>query len=611
MKDIILLNPIIIPVIAALLILVISKKDFWAKSSISLIGVAINLGYSIYLFGKSAIFIIPWCGFGLDFSLRLYHFSGFILLASAVFSFLIVLYSFVFMRGRENIKQFYLFLLITVAMINGAVLANNLLLMLFFWEGLLITTFVLIMSGGKKSFPTAVKALVLVGVSDLCLTIGIIMTGFIAGTFEMDKIHLPLNYLGSFAFIFLMIGAIGKAGSMPFHSWIPDAAIDAPLPFMAFLPAALEKLLGIYFLTRISIDLFAFNPGSLMSTIMMSVGAITIILAVMMALVQTNYKRLLSYHAISQVGYMILGIGTALPIGIVGGIFHMINNAMYKGCLFLTGGSVEKQTGTTDLNELGGLGRKMPITFVCFLITAASISGVPPFNGFFSKELIFDGALLSGKIFYIVALSGAFFTAASFLKLGHAAFLGSPSKELSKVKEASWVMLVPMIIIALGCVLFGVYNLLPLNSLIQPILGEKMHGQNFAGLPHNWTLAFISVGVLLFALLNHMYGVSRTRKGIGAVDHIHHAPGLSQMYNWAEKHYFDPYDIGMFFVRMIAKASWAIDRGIDWFYDTFCVWVATSLSSLLKKAYSGNYSASVIWSLLGILIIIVTIIVVK
>jgi NADH-quinone oxidoreductase subunit L len=609
MKDIILLNPIIVPVTAALLILVISKKDFWAKSSISLIGVAINLGYSIYLFGKSAIFIVPWCGFGLDFSLRLYHFSGFILLASAVFSFLIVLYSFVFMRGRENIKQFYLFLLITVAMINGAVLANNLLLMLFFWEGLLITTFVLIMSGGKKSFPTAVKALVLVGVSDLCLTIGIIMTGFIAGTFEMDKIHLPLNYWGSFAFIFLMIGAIGKAGSMPFHSWIPDAAIDAPLPFMAFLPAALEKLLGIYFLVRISIDLFVFNPGSLMSTIMMSVGAITIILAVMMALVQTNYKRLLSYHAISQVGYMILGIGTALPIGIVGGIFHMINNAMYKGCLFLTGGAVEKQTGTSDLNELGGLGRKMPITFICFLITAASISGVPPFNGFFSKELIFDGALLSGKIFYIVALLGAFFTAASFLKLGHAAFLGNSSKDYSKVREVSWVMLTPMIIIALACILFGVYNPLPLNNLIQPILGEKMEGHNFAGLPHNWTLAIISVGVLLIALLNHMYGVSRTRKGIGAVDHIHYAPGLSQMYNWAGKRYFDPYDIGMFFVRIIAKALWAIDRSIDWFYDTFCVWVVTLLSSFLKKAYSGNYSASVSWSLLGILLIIVTIIV--
>ena len=607
MNDIILLYPVIIPAVAALLIFIMPKRNFWATSSISLIGVAINLGYSIYLFGKNAAFFVPWFGFGFDFSLRLYHFNSFILLGGAAFAFLIVLYSFVFMRGKENIKQFYLFLLITVAMINGAVLANNLLLMLFFWEGLLITTFVMIMAGGKKSFHTAVKALVLVGVSDLCMTIGIIVTGLIAGTFEMDKIHLPLNNWGNFAFIFLMIGAIGKAGAMPFHSWIPDAAIDAPLPFMAFLPGALEKLTGIYFLTRISIDLFAFNPGSSMSIVMMSVGAITIILAVMMALIQTNYKRLLSYHAISQVGYMILGIGTALPVGIVGGIFHMINNALYKSCLFLTGGAVEKQTGTADLKELGGLGRKMPVTFTCFLITAASISGVPPFNGFFSKELVFEAALSSGKIFYIVALLGAFFTAASFLKLGHAAYLGKSSNDFSKVREVPWTMLVPMIIIALICVLFGVYNSLPLNYFIQPGLSE-MHGHDFSGL-HNLTLASISIGVLLLAFVNHMYGVSRTGKAIGAVDHIHHAPVLSRIYDWAEKRYFDPYDIGMFFVRIISKVFWIIDRSVNWFYDTFCVWITNYFSSLLKKAFSGNYSESVSWSLVGILIIIITIVV--
>ena len=113
---------------------------------------------------------------------------------------------------------------------------------------------------------------------------------------------------------------------------------------------------------------------------MMVIGSVTILAAVMMALVQKNYKKLLSYHAISQVGYMILGIGTMTPVGIVGGLFHMINNAMYKSCLFLTGGAVEKQIGTTDLDKLGGLGVKMPITFACFVITALSISGVPPFN---------------------------------------------------------------------------------------------------------------------------------------------------------------------------------------------------------------------------------------
>ena len=140
---------------------------------------------------------------------------------------------------------------------------------------------------------------------------------------------------------------------MPFHSWIPDAAIDADLPFMALFPAALEKLLGIYFLARISLEMFKLTPTSWISTLMMIIGSITIIFAVMMALIQKDYKRLLSYHAISQVGYMILGIGTAVPIGIVGGLFHMINHAMYKSGLFLTAGSIEKQTGTTDLKKLG------------------------------------------------------------------------------------------------------------------------------------------------------------------------------------------------------------------------------------------------------------------
>lgn len=604
-----ILYPIIIPVIAALIVLAIPGKEFRIKGLVSLAGVTVNLIYAVILFGKDVTFLLPWIGYGFDFSLRLYHFSSFIILASAGFSFLIVLYSLVFMKGKNNLKQYYLFLLVTVAMVNGATLANNLLLMLFFWEGLLIATFVLIMAGGKKSFPTAVKALILVGVSDLCMTLGIIIAGQIAGTFEMDKIHLPMNYLGCIAFILMMTGAVAKAGSMPFHSWIPDAALDAPLPFMAFLPAALEKLLGIYFLARICLDLFQFNPGSSMSILLMIVGAVTIFLAVMMALIQTNYKKLLSYHAISQVGYMILGIGTALPIGIVGGLFHMINHAMYKSCLFLTAGSVEKQTGTTDLHELGGIGRKMPVTFICFIVAAAAISGVPPFNGFFSKELVFDGALESGKIFYIVALAGAFLTAASFLKLGHAAFLGKPSKDFSSVKEASWAMLVPMIVIAAGCILFGVYNPLPLKGLIQPILGVRLEGHDFSGLPHNWTLVIISVFVLVLALVNHLYGVSKTHKGIGAVDHIHYAPGLHQTYNWAEKGYFDPYNIGMFFVNIFAKVLWAIDRAIDWFYNKFCVWITVALSSLLKKLFSGNFSASVTWSLLGIVIIIVTILI--
>jgi len=347
------------------------------------------------------------------------------------------------------------------------------------------------------------------------MMLGIALTYHLAGTFAISKISLPMTLGGSIAFVLLMIGAISKAGSMPFHSWIPDAAIDAPLPFMAFLPASLEKLLGIYLLARISLDMFQFTAGSWVSMLMMIVGAATILLAVMMALVQKDFKRLLSYHAISQVGYMILGIGTALPVGIVGGLFHMINHAMYKSCLFLTGGSVEKQAGTTDLKKLGGIGKYMPVTFICFIVAAAAISGVPPFNGFFSKELVYDGALERHWIFYAAALLGSFLTAASFLKLGHAAFLGKESEENKNVKEAPWQMLVPMITIASFCILFGVYNALPLNKLIQPILGLRLEGHNFAGFHVKTLLLAGTLISLTLALLNHMFGVKKSGSGLG------------------------------------------------------------------------------------------------
>jgi NADH-quinone oxidoreductase subunit L len=506
------------------------------------------------------------------------------------------------MRNKPHLNQFYFYLLITVAMTNGAVLADNLVLMFFFWEGLLLTLFGMIAIGGKEAFKTAIKAFIIVGISDLCMMVGIGLTGYLAGTMTLSSIHLPTNSMGSLAFVLLMIGAISKAGSLPFHTWIPDAAIDAPLPFMAFLPASLEKLLGIYFLTRISLDMFSLDVHSWLSTMLMIIGAITILVGVMMALVQKNYKKLLAYHAISQVGYMILGIGTCLPVGIVGGLFHMINNALYKSCLFLTGGAVEKQAGTTDLDKLGGLGAKMPLTFLCFFIAAISISGVPPFNGFFSKELVYDAALERGLIFYLAAITGTFFTAASFLKLGHAAFLGKSSEANKNVREVSMPMLIPMIVIASICVFFGLQHQFPLAYFIKPILGEqRLLGVEFSA---NTMLITITAVVLAGALIHHLIAAHIMGGGYKATEHIHHAPVLNEIYDKAEKRFFDPYDIGLKIVGQISKAGWRLDRMIDWVYDTLSVRSAYLLSDKIKSMHTGNYSLYVAWSLLGAVVVL-------
>ena len=599
---------IIIPLLAGLLVLLLPKKAAWI---VSLIATALNLLAACYLFGSEIYFTLPWSGLGIDFSLRLYQFSAFIIAAAAGFGFLISLYAIAFLKEKNYSKAFYFYFLTTLGFANGAVLADNLIVLLFFWEALLLTLFGLIYIGGRYAFKTAIKAFIIIGVTDLCMMIGIGLTGYLAGTFTLSQINLALDLPGAVAFTLLMIGAISKGGSMPFHSWIPDAATDAPLPFMAFIPAAMEKLLGIYFLTRISLDLFVLTPASWVSYMLMIIGALTILLAVMMALIQKDYKRLLSYHAISQVGYMILGIGTAVPAGIVGGLFHMINNALYKSALFLTGGAVEKETGSTDLGRLGGLASRMPITFACFLITAAAISGVPPFNGFFSKELVYDGALERGLIFYLAAVAGSFFTAASFLKLGHAAYLGKINASSKNVKEAPWSMLLPMVIIALTCILFGVYNALPLNHLIQPVLGDRLEGPGFAGFPGNIWLVIITLAVLLGAAANHWFGFKRTGSGLKAADHIHHAPVLSGIYDRAEKKVFDPYDIAIGLVNQLSKLIWWCDRAIDWIYDHLTVSVFVWASAQLKKAHDGNFVNYLAWSLAGLFLTILYFMMVK
>ncbi len=606
MTEKILFLPIIIPLIGGILALVSFKSRRFFLEKISFLVILGNLVLAGMIFKHNLQLDIPWAGLNLEFSLRLYNFSAFILLASAFFGFLVTLYSFSFMRDKQYANQFYAYLLFSLAFVNGAVLADNLILMLFFWEGLLLTLFGMIAIGKKEAFKTAAKAFIIVGISDLCLMLGIALIIHLSGTAQTSAIHLPLNTLGSIAFILLMIGAISKAGSMPFHSWIPDAALDAPLPFMAFMPASLEKLLGIYFLSRITLDLFVLSVNSWVSILLMAIGAITIILAVMMALVQKDYKRLLSYHAISQVGYMILGIGTAVPAGIIGGIFHMINNALYKSGLFLTGGAVEKQAGTTSLEKLGGLARKMPITFICFIITAASISGMPPFNGFFSKELIYDGALERGLIFYLAAIAGSFLTAASFLKLGHAAFLGKLSDENKNIREVPLGMLLPMITIAVVCVIFGIFNVLPIKILIQPILGtERIDGHNFSGWPTNMILVVITVIVLLGAYLNHLFGVKKSGSGLHASDHFRYAPVLSKIYDLAERRFFDPYDLGLKFSQLIAGISWRIDRIIDWVYDNFSVKLVYAASRQIMALSSENYSFYIAWSLLGMVLVFV------
>ena len=257
-----------------------------------------------------------------------------------------------------------------------------------------------------------------------------------------------------------------------------------------------------------------------------------------MALIQKDLKKLLSYHAVSQVGYMMLGIGTAVPIGIVGGIFHMINHAMYKSGLFLAAGSVEQQTGTTELKKLGGLYRAMPLTALGFLVCAAAISGIWPLNGFVSKEMIFHGSYETGyTIFTIAAWLGAILTFASFLKAGHSVFFGPRSLETAAGKGKQEPDHHPDP--GPGRPVRPVRRLqLAAAEALHPAHPGRPPGARAR--PSNFTahalavfnpIALISMGCLLIALALHIFGFKRGgNKAYLASEPIHRLPVLHTIY---------------------------------------------------------------------------------
>jgi formate hydrogenlyase subunit 3/multisubunit Na+/H+ antiporter MnhD subunit len=534
-------------------------------------------------------------------------FSGFIALAIGLFSVLTLLYSLKYMRGKPGLMKYYIYIILTGLTSIGVVLANNLLLLLVFWGFLGLLLFLLINMGDRNSHAVAKKTFIIVGGSDALMLLGIGIIYYFAQTMQMDLIKLELNNgLLVLAYLCMAVACFAKAGAMPFHSWIPDCAEAAPVPVVAFLPASLDKLLGIYLLAKISLDLFVMNPA--MNIFLMLIGAFTIIAAVMMALIQHDMKRLLGYHAVSQVGYMVLGIGTGIPIGIAGGIFHMLNNAIYKSCLFFTSGNVEYAAGTSDLDKLGGLSKAMPLTYISALIASLSISGVPPFNGFVSKWMIYQGLIsqwqmANGRwqmIISLICLAAAMFgsglTLASFMKLLHATFLGQQSekqrgKDIREVPSSMWL---PCIILAVLCVIFGVFAYqLPLKYFILPtIKGVTFIGIWYAGLATSFILIGLVLGILIFRLRNFRSLLRSDSAFVGAEDldlqadrvtgtefynSVKEFGVLKGIYRRAEAGFFDIYEQGKNAVFAIGRFFQFLHNGV---LPTYLVWMLLGMIGL-------------------------------
>jgi formate hydrogenlyase subunit 3/multisubunit Na+/H+ antiporter MnhD subunit len=437
---------------------------------------------------------------------------------AAMFFVFTVVYSFRHMKGKKGLWRYYIYLVFTFAATLGILFSTTFLVLLVLWGFLGLMLYLLINFGNRESTPdSARKSLAIIGGTDVLLLLGIVIIWSIryGGTGLGGFLRLPfggmaidLDTTGSvIAYLCLASAAFAKAGAMPFHTWLPDTARDAPVPVTAFLPASLDKLLGIYFLAKVTLDVFVMNAA--MNTVLMALGSVTIMAAVMMALVQHDMKRLLGYHAVSQVGYMVLGIGTGNPVGIAGALFHMFNNTIYKSSLFLAGGEVERRTGTSDLSRLGGLVKAMPLVFVAFLIASLSISGVPPFNGFASKWMLYQGVITGGGSLWVVwlvaAMLGSALTLASFMKLVHTVFLGQPSQLSQKVidqnEKTGFFTLLPLVVLSVLCIGLGVLAWkIPFSSYFSPEVSGQvaMPGIWQSGLATLVLIAGLIIGYLIY-----------------------------------------------------------------------------------------------------------------
>ncbi|WP_245605588.1 NADH-quinone oxidoreductase subunit L [Thermicanus aegyptius] len=373
-------------------------------------------------------------------------------------SLLIHLYSVGYMHGDERYPVFYQYLgLFTFAML-GLVISPNFLQTYIFWELVGLASFLLIGFYYYKPEATAAakKAFMMTRIGDVGLFIAIILLFLYTGSFDYSIIFnqvsagtIPLGSLTLIA-ILIFIGAVGKSGQFPLHTWLPDA-MEGPTPVSALIHAATMVAAGVY-LVAATYPIFSTSETALW--VVAIIGGFTAIFAASIGLTQTDIKRVLAYSTVSQLGYMMLALGVG---GYVAGVFHLFTHAFFKALLFLAAGSIIHALNTNEIYEMGGLRKRMPVTFTVFLIGALALSGIPPFAGYFSKEMVLSAAYEKNFLLFLIALVTVFFTAVYMFKLVFVAFTGEP-RHTSEVHESPWVMTFPMVILAVLSTVAGWIN---------------------------------------------------------------------------------------------------------------------------------------------------------
>ncbi len=607
-----LLQPIVIPLVAGLVCLLLPRG--WDRPrgwlAVAATGVVLLAAGQLWVAGDQQW---VWAGWSL---LRLDPLSRFLLPVAATFALLTALYSLSYMSGQQGQRIYWACLLWSLAFASGVLLATEFLGLLICWGLLAVTLYLMIGVSGPEAAEAARKTLIIVGGSDSLLLLAGGLWWAQQGSTRLDVTAVGLDSPATqLAFWCCAAAAFAKAGVIPLHSWLPDCGEKAHAPVTAYLPAALDKLLGIYLLVRVTRDMFVIPDG--IFVLLALCGAVTVLGGALMALVQPNLKRLLAYCAVSQVGYILLGIGTGTALGLAAALFHMLNHAIYKSCLFLGAGVVERQTGCVDLDRLGGLATRLPLTFATTLVAALAVAGIPPLNGFASKWMIYQALIDTGRegdrilwVFWLAtAMLGSALTLAISVKLLHSVFLCKPSPQIrqARIREAPWSATLPMVVLASLCVLFGIFALtVPLPWLVLPAVGEAvtLPGTWWAGQATALLVVAFLAGWLIYAFTLRQgrlrpcptyiggerldevripgvpLGPERNVEvtGVDFYETVQQLPVLKSLYSMADKKWFDIYDM----------SGW----GTRW------------LAGVLRGAHTGLLSRYLTWFVAGLLVIL-------
>jgi multicomponent Na+:H+ antiporter subunit D len=495
---------VLIPLVMAFLLPIFGKKGKNAATVLANLGTITLLVLAIACIGKSGVYQVGNWSIRVGIIMVLDGLSSLMLLAINLVSAAAMLFSARYMEQYTAKSKYLSLFMLMVAAMNGLVLAGDLFNLFVFLEIASLASYALVGFGCEhEELEASFKYMVLGSVASSFILFGIALVYGNTAYLNMACISKAIQTSGlnaglTFALALFIVGFGLKAALVPFHAWLPDAHPSAPAPISAMLSGIIIKTLGVYALTRVVFNIFGVSVS--VGWLLVTLGLLSMIAGAFLAIGQWDFKRLLAYSSISQVGYVVLGIGLGATLiakkanpawaslALLGGLFHLVNHAVYKSLLFLTSGSVEMSTGTRQLKEMGGLAQMMPVTRTTCTIASASIAGIPPFSGFWSKLILVIAAVQAG-LYWIAAILVfvSLCTLIMYLKVQRYAFLGELPENLQQIKENKGTMLVAMVVLAFLCVIMGLLVIVPSlrDSILNPAVNVLTAG------PKHWEIAGI------------------------------------------------------------------------------------------------------------------------